>query len=59
TLWMQIGVTHPETAATAQADGIEVVQNRCPKMEYQRLFGELRKAGINTRVISSKLPERF
>ena len=36
-----------------------MVQNRCPKMEYQRVFGELRKAGINTGIISSRLPEEF
>jgi len=33
------------------------VQDRCPKIEYQRLYGELRKAGINTGIISSRLPE--
>lgn len=56
TVWMQISVRHEETAERARAAGICVVQDRCPKMEYQRLFGELRKAGINTRIISSKLP---
>ncbi len=55
TIWMQIGVEHAEAAAMAEARGIDVIQNRCPKIEYQRLFGELRKAGFNTRVISSKL----
>lgn len=55
TIWMQIGVTHPEAAATAQAQGVKVVQNRCPKIEYQRLFGELRMGGFNTGIISSKL----
>ncbi len=52
---MQIGVEHPEAAARAEARGIDVIQNRCPKIEHQRLFGELRKAGFNTGVISSKL----
>lgn len=56
TIWMQIGVVHEEAAAKACAAGLDVVQNLCPKMEYQRLFGELRKAGINTGIISSKLP---
>lgn len=56
TVWMQISVEHPQTAEVARADGFDVVESRCPKMEYQRLFGELRKAGINTRVISSRLP---
>lgn len=55
TIWMQIGVQHPEAAAMAEARGITVIQNRCPKIEYQRLFGELRMAGFNTGVISSKL----
>ena len=56
TIWMQIGVAHAEAAAVAQARGVDVVQNRCPKIEYQRLFGELRMGGFNTGVISSKLP---
>ncbi|MDR9395731.1 MAG: CoA-binding protein [Roseovarius sp.] len=55
TIWMQIGVQHDEAAATARARGVDVVMNRCPKIEYQRLFGELRMGGINTGVISSKL----
>jgi predicted CoA-binding protein len=55
TIWMQIGVEHPEAAARARARGIDVVMNRCPKIEYQRLFGELRMGGFNTGVISSKL----
>lgn len=55
TIWMQIGVCHAGAAETARARGIDVVMNRCPKIEYQRLFGELRMAGINTGIISSKL----
>ena len=55
TIWMQIGVEHAEAAARAEARGITVIQNRCPKIEYQRLFGELRMGGFNTGVISSKL----
>lgn len=55
TIWMQIGVSHPQAAAKAQAQGIDVVMNRCPKIEYQRLFGELRMGGFATGVISSKL----
>ena len=55
TIWMQIGVRHPEAAARAEAAGLTVVQDRCPKIEYQRLFGELRMGGFNTRIISSKL----
>ena len=55
TIWMQIGVIHADAAAKAEARGVTVVQDLCPKMEYQRLFGELRVAGINTGIISSKL----
>ena len=55
TIWMQFGVQHPQTAAIAEARGYDVVQNRCPKIEYQRLFGELRRGGFNTGIISSKL----
>ena len=54
-IWMQIGVEHVEAAAKAEARGVTVIQNRCPKIEYQRLFGELRIGGFNTGVISSKL----
>lgn len=56
TVWMQIGVENEDAAAIAQARSVDVVQNRCPKIEYQRLFGELRMGGFNTGVISSKLP---
>ena len=55
TVWMQIGVENAEAAAMAEARGVTVVQNRCPKIEYQRLFGELRRGGFATGVISSKL----
>ncbi len=55
TIWMQIGVQHAEAAAKAEARGVTVIQNRCPKIEYQRLFGELRMGGFATGVISSKL----
>jgi predicted CoA-binding protein len=55
TLWMQIGIENAQAAATARARGVDVVMNHCPKIEYQRLFGELRMGGFNTGVISSKL----
>ena len=54
-IWMQIGVTHAAAAAVATARGVTVIQDRCPKQEYQRLFGELRKGGFATGIISSKL----
>lgn len=55
TIWMQIGVEHQEAAAKAEAAGVTVIQNRCPKIEYQRWFGELRMGGFNTGVISSRI----
>ena len=55
TVWMQIGVENAEAAGLAEEAGATVIQNRCPKIERQRLFGELRKAGFNTGVVSSKL----
>ncbi len=54
-IWMQIGVINREAAARAEAKGLTVVMNHCPKIEYQRLYGELRWGGINTGIISSKL----
>jgi len=55
TVWMQIGVENAEATRKAEARGVTVIQNRCPKIEYQRLFGELRMGGFNTGIISSKL----
>ncbi len=55
TIWMQIGVENPQAADVARARGVDVVMNRCPKIEYQRLFGELRMGGFNTGIISSRL----
>ena len=55
TIWMQIGVRHAQAAARAEAAGITVIQDRCPKIEYQRLHGELRMGGFRTGVISSRL----
>lgn len=55
TIWMQIRVSHAEAAANAQARGVDVIEDRCPKIEYQRLFGELRMGGFATGIISSKL----
>ena len=58
-LWMQLGVTNESAAATARAAGLEVVQDRCVKIEHGRLFGGLSWAGVNTRVISSKRPRQL
>jgi predicted CoA-binding protein len=53
-VWMQIGVRNDEAAAKAEAHGIKVVMNRCPKIEFSRLHGELAWSGVNTGIISSK-----
>ncbi len=55
-LWLQIGVIHDEAAARARAAGLDVVQDRCVKIEHGRLFGGLNWMGVNTKVISSKRP---
>ena len=53
-VWMQLGIKHAEAAARAQAAGLTVVQNRCMKIEYGRLSGELSWNGVNSRIISSR-----
>lgn len=58
-LWMQLGVFNPAAAEQAEAAGLQVVQNRCVKIEHARLFGGLAWAGVNTRVISSHRPRHL
>jgi uncharacterized protein len=53
-VWMQLGVRDDAAAAKAEAAGLKVVMNRCPKIEYSRLNGELAWSGVNTGIISSK-----
>ena len=55
-IWMQLSVRNDEAAAKAEAAGIKVVMNRCPKIEYARLCGEIGWAGVRSGVISSKKP---
>jgi len=56
-VWMQLGVRNDEAAALAEAAGLQVVMNRCPKIEYARLSGEIGWAGVNSRAISSVRPK--
>jgi len=53
-LWMQLGVRHDSAAAKAEAAGIKVVMNRCPKIEFGRLSGEIAYMGGRSGIISSK-----
>ena len=53
-LWMQLGVRNDAAAKTAEAAGLQVVMDRCPKIEFGRLNTELSWGGFNSRVISSK-----
>jgi uncharacterized protein len=53
-IWMQLGIRNNEAAALAEANGMKVVMNRCPKIEYGRLSSEIGWMGVNTRTISSK-----
>lgn len=57
TIWMQLGVRNDEAAAEAEAAGLKVVMNRCPKIEYGRLSGEIGWAGVNSGTISSLRPK--
>lgn len=53
-IWMQLGVRNDAAAAKAEAGGVQVVMNRCPKIEYARLTSEIQWVGVNSRTISSK-----
>jgi predicted CoA-binding protein len=56
-IWMQLQVRNDEAAAKAEAAGVKVVMNRCPKIEYARLCGEIGWAGVASNVISSRKPK--
>jgi predicted CoA-binding protein len=56
-IWMQLGIRNDEAARVAEADGLKVVMDRCPKIEYGRLSSEIGWMGVNTRVLTSKRPK--
>ncbi|MFC6389361.1 CoA-binding protein [Methylorubrum zatmanii] len=56
-IWMQLGVRDDAAAARAEAAGVTVIMNRCPKIEYGRLSGEIGWTGVNSRIISAKKPQ--
>ena len=53
-IWMQLGVRSDKAAALAEANGLKVIMNRCPKIEYGRLSSEISWMGVNSRTISAK-----
>src|SRR5215475_1934261 len=60
-IWMQLGIRNDEAAELAEANGLKVVMNRCPKIEYGRLSAEISWIGVNSRTLSAKrakLPSR-
>jgi predicted CoA-binding protein len=56
-IWMQLGIRNEEAAHLAEANGLKVVMDRCPKIEYGRLSSEIGWMGVNTRVLTSKRPK--
>lgn len=58
-IWLQLGIRNDAAAAEAEAQGVTVIQNRCPKIEYGRLSGEISWAGVNSRRLSARRPQRM
>jgi predicted CoA-binding protein len=55
-VWMQLAIRHDETARRLEAAGIRVVMNRCPKIEYGRLSGEIGWSGVNSSIVTARKP---
>jgi uncharacterized protein len=58
-IWMQLGIRDDEAAKLAEGNGLKVVMNRCPKIEYGRLSSEIAWMGVNTRTITARKPQLF
>jgi hypothetical protein len=58
-IWMQLGIRNDEAAKLAEANGLKVVMNRCPKIEYGRLSSEIAWMGVNTRTLTAKKAQLF
>jgi predicted CoA-binding protein len=58
-IWMQLGVRSNEAAELAEKNGLKVVMNRCPKIEYGRLSSEIAWMGVNTRTLTARKPQLF
>src|SRR3984957_5906705 len=56
-VWMQLGIRNDEAAAAGEAAGIEIIMNRCPKIEFGRLGGELSWSGVNSGIIQNRAPQ--
>ncbi|HEY3637618.1 MAG TPA: CoA-binding protein [Rhizomicrobium sp.] len=59
TIWMQLGVINEEAAALATGAGLNVVMDRCPKIEYGRMSGEISWMGVNRKLIDNRKPLLF
>jgi len=56
-VWMQLGIRNDEAAAAGEAAGLEIIMNRCPKIEFGRLGGELSWSGVNSGIIQNRAPQ--
>jgi predicted CoA-binding protein len=59
TIWMQLGVINEDAAAMAREAGLTVIMDRCPKIEYGRMSGEISWLGVNRRTIDNRKPMLF